>query len=186
VLLFVGFLIERKGVRHLLDADPAILSRHPDLRIVLIGKGPEEETLRARAAALGIADAVTFAGFLPHAEVIQWMQRARVLVLPSLEEGQGAVLLEALAAGTPVAGSNVDGIAEVITSQVGRLFAAGDAPGLAAAVCDLLADPACWQQTSAAARELALKTYDWRVLAQRYLALYEAVGDGHNGETDGD
>lgn len=175
VLLFVGYLIERKGVRFLLDAAPAILAEHPELRIVLIGKGPEEQSLREQAAALGIADSVTFAGFLPHAEVMAWMQRALLLVLPSVEEGQGAVLLEALAVGTPVVGSNVDGIAEVITPQVGRLFAVGDSAALAAQVNELLNTPACWQQASDAARSLALAAYDWRVLAQRYLALYGAL-----------
>ena len=176
MLLFVGYLIERKGVRYLLEAAPAILARHPNLRIVLIGKGPEEQRLREQAEALGIAGSVSFAGFLPHAEVIEWMQRSLLLVLPSVEEGQGAVLLEALAAGTPVVGSNVDGIAEVITPQVGRLFPVADAAALAAEVNDLLATPACWQQASDAARRLALATYDWRVLAQRYLALYGALG----------
>ena len=175
VLLFVGYLIERKGVRYLLEAAPAILARHPDLRIVLIGKGPEEQRLREQAEALGIAGSVVFAGFLPHAEVIEWMQRSLLLVLPSVEEGQGAVLLEALAAGTPVVGSNVDGIAEVITPQVGRLFPVADTAALASQVNDLLATAACWQQASDAARSLALDTYDWRVLAQRYLALYGAL-----------
>ena len=175
VLLFVGYLIERKGVRYLLEAAPAILARHPELRIVLIGKGPEEQRLREQAQALGIAGSVAFVGFLPHAEVIEWMQRSLLLVLPSVEEGQGAVLLEALAAGTPVVGSNVDGIAEVITPQVGRLFPVADAAALASQVNDLLATAACWQQASDAARSLALATYDWRVLAQRYLALYGAL-----------
>jgi glycosyltransferase involved in cell wall biosynthesis len=176
VLLFVGYLIERKGVRYLLEAAPAILARHPNLRIVLIGKGPEEQQLRAQAEALGVAGSVSFEGFLPHAEVIKWMQRSLLVVLPSLEEGQGAVLLEALAAGTPVVGSNVDGITEVITRQVGRLFPVGDAAALAAEVDDLLATPTCWQQASGAARRLAFDTYDWRVLAQRFLALYGALG----------
>lgn len=175
VLLFVGYLIERKGVRYLLEAAPAILARHPNMRIVLIGKGPEEQRLREQAEALGIAEAVSFVGFLPHAEVLKWMQRSMLLVLPSVEEGQGAVLLEALAAGTPVVGSNVDGIAEVITPQVGRLFPVGDTAALAAQVNDLLVTSACWQGASAAARSLALTTYDWGVLAQRYLALYGAL-----------
>jgi glycosyltransferase involved in cell wall biosynthesis len=176
VLLFVGYLIERKGVRYLLEALPAILSRHPDVRVVLAGKGPEEQALREQAAALGVGAAVSFEGFLPHPEVMGWMQRSLLLVLPSVEEGQGAVLLEALAAGTPVVGSDVDGIAEVITPQVGRLFPVGNAEALAQGVCDLLDDPARWQEASSAARRRAQETYNWSVLAQRFLALYGALG----------
>jgi len=175
VILFAGFLIERKGVRSLLDAAPAILAQLPDYRIVLVGSGPEEETLRAQAAALGIAHAVEFCGFVPQEEVRSWMQQARVLVLPSHEEGQGVVLLEALASGTPVVGSDVDGIAEVVTPEVGALFSVGDVSALAAAVVGVLEDESHWQRLSLAARQRAVAHYDWNVLARRFRLLYESL-----------
>lgn len=175
VILFAGFLIARKGVDFLLAAAPAILARLPGYRIVLVGAGPEEAALRAQATALGIGGAVEFCGFLPQAEVRTWMQRARVLVLPSREEGQGVVLLEALASGTPVAGSDVDGIAEVVTPEVGALFPVGDPAALAAAVIGLLEDEERWRRLSQAARQRAVAHYDWSVLARRYIQLYETL-----------
>ncbi len=174
-ILFVGFLIKRKGVDFLLDALPAVLAHLPDYRLVLVGEGPEEETLRRQAEQLGIAHAVEFTGFLPQAEVRRWMRTAQVLVLPSREEGQGVVLLEALASGTPVIGSDVDGIAEVIDERVGALTPAGASAHLAAAITALLADRATWRAKSEAARQRALARYDWRNLAADYLALYETL-----------
>ena len=124
---------------------------------------------------MDIAHAVEFAGFLPQDEVRQWMQRARVFVLPSLEEGQGAVLLEALASGTPVVGSNVDGIAEVVTPDVGGLFPVCDARALGAAVIRVLDSDDGWQRMSVAARARALQEYNWDVVAGRFIQKYATM-----------
>ena len=160
VILFVGYLIERKGVRHLLAALPAVLKALSGFRAVLIGDGPEEAALRQQAANLGIADRVDFLGFLPHDQVRAWMQRASVFVLPSLEEGQGVVLLEALASGLPVIASRVDGIQEVVTAQVGLLVEPAQPQRSAQALLTLLADSTQWAMMSQQARQHMLQHYD--------------------------
>lgn len=175
IVLFVGFLIARKGPRYLLEAAPALLARRPGLRFVLIGDGPEESALRAQAAALGIAGQVDFLGAQPQEVVRRWMRRARLFVLPSLEEGQGVVALEALASGTPVVASGVDGLREVVTPEVGRLVPPADPAALAAAAADLLEHSALWERASAHARRRALDVYDWRRIATRFIQLYENV-----------
>lgn len=175
VILFVGFLIQRKGVQYLLEAAAQVLARHPEYRVVLLGEGPEEQALRDQVARLGIGDAVEFAGFQPQRVVRDWMRRARIFVLPSVEEGQGVVLLEALASGTPVVGSKVDGIAEVITPDVGRLFPVGDVAALASHLMELIENATLRHQLGEAARARAEAEYDWDRLAQAYIALYEQV-----------
>ena len=110
LIVFAGSLIERKGVRYLLAAMPAILRRFPSYRLAVLGDGPQQPLLQALAADLEVAGQVDFLSFQAASQVSKWMQRAKVLVLPSLEEGLGVVLLEALASGTPVVGSAVDGI----------------------------------------------------------------------------
>jgi len=175
VILFVGFLIQRKGVQFLLEAAAQVLARHPEYRVVLLGEGPEEQSLREQAARLGIGHAVEFAGFQPQRAVRDWMRRARIFVLPSVEEGQGVVLLEALASGTPVVGSDVDGIAEVITPDVGRLFPVRDAAALAGHLLELIEKATLRRQLGTAARIRAEAEYDWDRLAQAYIALYEQV-----------
>lgn len=175
VILFVGYLIARKGVRYLLDALPPVLQALPNFRAVLIGDGPEENALRQQAAALGIAERVEFLGFLPQEQVRHWMQRATVFVLPSLEEGQGVVLLEALASGLPVVASRVDGIQEVVTNQVGVLVEPAQPPALAAALLNLLQNPSQWAALSQQARQHMLNHYDWDQIANRYLELYQEL-----------
>jgi glycosyltransferase involved in cell wall biosynthesis len=114
-ILFVGSLIPRKGANYLIDAMPRVLAALPGYRLVMLGDGPDEQALRKQAAALGIADCIDMLGFRPQAEVVAQMRRARLFVLPSLEEGLGVVLLEALACGTPIVASAVDGIVDAVT-----------------------------------------------------------------------
>jgi glycosyltransferase involved in cell wall biosynthesis len=175
IILFVGSFIERKGVRFLLTAGADLLRKLPGYRIQLIGEGPQEPLLRDMVDRLGLSDRVQFKGFLSQDEVRIAMQRARLFVLPSLEEGLGVVLLEALACGTPIVASDVDGIPDVVTPEVGLLVPAGSAPALASAVMELLGDANRWQRLSDAARDRAVAHYDWRHIAQQYLAVYRDI-----------
>lgn len=174
-ILFVGSLIERKGAKYLLAAMQRVLKQFSSYRLVLIGEGPQYAMLKGLAASLGIAQQVSFLGFLPQDQVREQMQRARLLVLPSLEEGQGVVLLEALACGTPVVASRVDGIPEVITEDVGTLVPPADPQALSAAVLSILDQPRRWAEMSRNARERAVRHYDWDHLAAQYIAIYESM-----------
>ena len=179
LLLFTGFLIPRKGVRYLLDALALLPPRLDHWRLALVGDGPEEANLRGQAAALGLTDRIEFVGVQPQPEVAAWMRRAQLFVLPSLEEGQGVVLLEALASGTPVVASDVDGIREVVTPEVGRRVPPADPPALAAALTELLSDPAQRAAMSAAARQRAETHYDWDIIARRFIDRYAALVEGN-------
>jgi glycosyltransferase involved in cell wall biosynthesis len=175
LILFVGSLIERKGVRYLLQALPTVFAKLPAHRAVILGEGSQLAELRSLAKELDIASRVEFLGFLPQEGIRQYMRRACLLVLPSLEEGQGVVLLEAMASATPIIGSNVDGIRDVVTPTVGRLVPPQDPAALAQALDELLTDSAAWQEASQAARKRATSTYDWQLVAEQFLHLYESI-----------
>jgi glycosyltransferase involved in cell wall biosynthesis len=175
LILYVGSFIERKGVRHLLDAIPQVLNEFPGFRLVLIGEGPQEPVLRQQAEDLGVSELTTFVGFRPQDEIKTWMQKAQVLVLPSLEEGMGVVLLEALACGTPLVASRIDGIQDVVTPDVGVLVPPADPQALAKGLRHVLAEPLKWDQLSLAARERAMVHYDWDYVSSKYVALYRDV-----------
>ncbi|MGQ9547772.1 MAG: glycosyltransferase [Roseiflexus sp.] len=175
LILFVGSLIERKGVSYLLKAMPAVLSDFPDYRLVVVGDGPQADFLKALADKLRLGACVTFVGFQPQEIIRSWMQRAKLLVLPSLEEGMGVVLVEALACGTPIVASHVDGIRDVITPSVGVLVAPADSEALFAAMREILADPDRWKDMSRSARARAVTHYGWDEIAGRFVNLYRSV-----------
>lgn len=132
-ILFVGQLIPRKGVDLLLRAFAAI--RLPGVKLKLVGHGREEVALRRLADTLGLAESVEWLGGKNSAEIPALMAQARVLVLPSREDGWGAVVNEALMTGTPVICSNACGAADLIRQHwLGTVFPAGNVTALAEAL----------------------------------------------------
>jgi len=175
LILYVGSFIERKGVKYLLLAMPEVFRSLPQYRLVLAGEGPQYLPLRQLAKDLGIVERVTFLGFQPQNQIRTWMQRAKLLVLPSLEEALGVVLLEALACGTPIVASRVDGIKEVVTSDVGMLVPPADPVALSGAIQSILENPQQWADMSHHARGRAVMYYDWDRIASQYIALYQSM-----------
>ncbi|HEU4699649.1 MAG TPA: glycosyltransferase family 4 protein [Gemmatimonadales bacterium] len=167
-----------KGIRHLVEAFAEIRRAEPRAWLVLVGRGPEEAALRERARALGVADRVVFAGF--QREVEAHVQMFDVAAVPSLEEAFGLVAVEAMALGTPVVASDVDGLNEVVTNGVSGLLAPpADPPALARAVLRVLRDPALRARLVAGghdtARRFSLERYVGR-LTELYTELAAAPG----------
>jgi glycosyltransferase involved in cell wall biosynthesis len=117
-ILFVGSLYPVKGVQYLITAMKKIHEDIPDARLILVGDGVERERLVALSIQLGIQKYVQFVGKVPHKEVQTFMQQADVFVLPSLSEGFGIVILEAMACGLPIVATRVGGIPEVIKNDI--------------------------------------------------------------------
>lgn len=135
-ILFVGLLVPVKNVDVLMRAYARVRERL-SVPLTIAGDGPLLSDLRALAGTLGIAEFVRFPGRLKRAETAAYMQRARVLALPSSSEGFPLVLGEALACGTPVVASDVGGVPEIVTSRhVGTLVPSGDSNALASALID--------------------------------------------------
>lgn len=187
VVLHVARLVAVKGSRYLLRAFANVAPRYADAKLVVIGAGPLRNSLQRLAAALGIGERVRFLGALPHPEVLQWMRRAAMLVLPSVRtatgrvEGLGMVSLEAAATGVPVIGSAVGGIPEcVIDGQTGFLVPERDVGALAERIAELLDDPARRQRMGTAGRALIERQFDIRrqtaALESHYDSLLERSG----------
>jgi len=174
-VLFVGSLIERKGPATLLQAMRLVHQALPGARLVMVGEGDERARLEQTIAANEMADYVRLVGTQTQSAVAEFMRESRLFVLPSIEEGQGVVLMEALASGTPCVGTRVGGIPDVITEDVGRLVEPGDAPALAEAIRAYLTDTDLWQKASTAGRQRVLEHYDWNHLADEISAVYAEV-----------
>ncbi len=187
VILHVARLVAVKGTEYLLRAFAAVAPRYGDARLVVIGDGPLRGSLERLATALGISNRVQFLGALRHSEVLAWMRRAAMLVLPGIRtatgrvEGLGLVLLEAAATGVPVIGSAVGGIPEcIVDGQSGFLVPTRDASALADRMGVLLGDPSLRQRMGAAGRSHVERHFDarqqTRVLEDHYDALLGRAG----------
>ncbi|MEM0936474.1 MAG: glycosyltransferase family 4 protein [Pseudomonadota bacterium] len=136
-LLFVGRLTGIKGIFVLLQA-LAGLGR-PDIRLTLIGDGPDRGDLEAEAARLGVP--ARFLGYRSQAEVADTLSDADALVLPSFAEGVPVVLMEAMASARPVIATHVGGVRELVAPEAGWLVAPGDANSLGDAIRTLAETP---------------------------------------------
>jgi glycosyltransferase involved in cell wall biosynthesis len=173
VVLFLGDFSQRKGVRDLLAAAPAVLRRRPDARFVVAGGQPPVD-VAAQAAPLG--DAVHFPGFVRGADKLRRLQEASLLALPSYAEGMPVAVLEAMAAGLPVVATPVGGVPDFFRDGFnGRLTPPGDVPALAAAIVRLLDDPAAAQAMGRHNRQQALEQFAVPQYARRLLEVYHQV-----------
>jgi colanic acid/amylovoran biosynthesis glycosyltransferase len=152
-------LVPKKGLRTTLRAFSEIAGRYPKATLTLAGNGPLLEELRAAAATAGLADRIHFPGFLDQEALRQLIYSAHAFFHPSEtpadgnREGVPNALLEAMASGLPVLATHHGGIPEAVThGQSGYLVPEGDAPALAQAALDLLADSSRYQTMAASAR----------------------------------
>jgi glycosyltransferase involved in cell wall biosynthesis len=171
-LLFLGRLDATKGVDELLQAAAKLRRRFPRLRLVLAGVG-DVRAIEARAAALGIGEAVEFPGWVVGERKQALLERASVFVLPSYVENMPVSVLEAMAAGLPVVATNVGAIPEVVEDGVtGMLAPPGDADALARAIESILADPQRCQRMGEAGRARAQRHYSVDRVMPRLEAIY--------------
>jgi glycosyltransferase involved in cell wall biosynthesis len=179
-LLFVGRLRIRKGVDVLLAAMPELRRRHPAARLLIAGDGEHRPALERQAAALGLGEAVRFAGRVGAAEVRGLLRRAAALVVPSIYEGMPLVVLEAMDASVPVVASGVSGIPEVVDDgRTGWLVPPEDPPALAAALAAVLDEPGEARRRGAAGRRRLDERFRPEHAARRWqVAVLGVEGDG--------
>ena len=174
--LFVGRLVQKKGLRYLITAMGRVQAEHPDAELVVVGDGPLRSELEAQAAAT--LRRYRFVGALPSDEVNKWYRQARLFCAPSVTadtgetEGLPITVLEAQAMALPVISTMHSGIPEAIThDQNGLLAREHDADALAHSIAALLSNPERARRLGAAARSSVLSRFDM----QRQTALLEQL-----------
>jgi PEP-CTERM/exosortase A-associated glycosyltransferase len=181
VLGFIGSFYAYEGLPVLLRALPLMLARDPDVRVLLVGGGPQDQELKALAAELGIDNQVIFTGRVPHDQVQLYYNLVDVLVYPRLKMRLTDLVtplkpLEAMAQGRLVAASDVGGHRELIDDEkTGVLFTAGDPAALAEKVIALLQAPERWPALRQAARHFVETERHWRASVARYEAVYAGL-----------
>ena len=170
----IGSMTPEKGFEVLLDAMVEVKRRFPEVRLYAIGDGPLRAELEGRAQHLGLGETVRFLGRVE--DVRPWLHTFDMVVQPSLREGQGLALLEAMAAGCPVIASRVGGIPEFVEDQqTGILITPGDSGALAGAVCELAGDECRRQLLANAARERVRSGYSLEGMIGGVERVYERL-----------
>jgi PEP-CTERM/exosortase A-associated glycosyltransferase len=178
VLGFIGSFYAYEGLNILLQALPAMLAKNPDIRVILVGGGPQDTELKALAGRLGIQDKVVFAGRVPHDQVQRYYSLVDILVYPRLRMRLTDLVtplkpLEAMAQGRLIVASGVGGHHELIKDgNTGVLFEAGNPAALAGKLLDLLNAPERWPMLRDAARRFVETERNWGVSVERYRSVY--------------
>ena len=179
-ILFVGRLVERKGVTHLIEAVNQLPSEIRP-RLTVIGEGPERAALEAQAGATGPDGRVDFRGRVDDKDLRDAFASADVLVLPSIidargdTEGLGVVLLEAMSCGVPVVGSRAGGITDIIEDEEsGLLVPPADPEMLANALERLAREPALAARLGAAGERRVRAAFGWPEIMQSWADCYGA------------
>ncbi|HEX4680561.1 MAG TPA: glycosyltransferase family 4 protein [Gaiellaceae bacterium] len=171
--VFVGRLAEQKA----LPVALAALREVPDARLLLIGDGPERESLERRTHELGLDDRVRFLGSVSRDEVLRYLAGARAAVLSSAWENLPHAAVEALSVGTPVVSTAVGGVPEVVRDgENGLLVPAGDVPALATALRRMLDDDALRDRLAAGAQPSVAAIGRDATYERLERVLHEAVG----------
>ena len=184
-ILFVGRMVEKKGLRHLLDAWPQVLQQVPDATLTIAGFGPEEAALKARVLELRVDASVRFLGAVPQGDLPSLYRRAALLVAPFVsaasgdEEGLGLVLVEAIGCGCPVVVGDVRAMDELMGNGFGGLRVdPGNTAQLASKIVDVLRDPAGARAELEVLRRDVRARFDWRATSRRYMDLLTEVSRG--------
>ncbi len=176
MILFVGALVYLKGVHRLLEAMAEVRQQKLQARLVIIGQGDYRDELECQAESLGLTEAVEFVAPMSQVALRNYMRRCRLLVLPSLSEGLGRVLIEAMACGKPVIGTCVGGIPDLIQDGFNGYLAPPDevAP-LADRIAYLLAHPDQAAGMGARGREFVAETFSTEKYVAGYRRVFEAA-----------
>jgi glycosyltransferase involved in cell wall biosynthesis len=178
IILSVAELHERKGIKYLIEAMPKVIENCPTCKLVLVGAGPEEASLKKLVKEKNLENHVVFLGFrkdIPHI-----MKSADVFVLPSEKEAFGLVLIEAMAAELPIIASDVGGIPEIIENGTnGMLVPPHDEDRIANAISKLLNDPKTVEKFRANGNKLLRKSFDAKIMAKKTEEIYDDLLENH-------
>lgn len=188
-ILFVGRLVEKKGLRHLLDAMPLVLSERPDARLTIVGSGPEAEKLKEQSRRNGVSHQVDFLGAVSQKDLPAMYAGATVFVSPFVEsvsgdqEGLGLVTVEALGCGCPVIVGELPAVRDVLGEWPECMVDPRDTRLLAERILQVLREPRAACATALKIRaQLALRL-DWPVVADAYGRLLMEVARGETRST---
>jgi glycosyltransferase involved in cell wall biosynthesis len=182
IILFVGRLVEKKGVCYLIKAMQKISKSLPASHLLVIGYGPEEEKLKTLTKTFNLEEKIAFLGKIPNYKLVRYYGSSDVFIAPSIEgkrgdtEGLGIVFLEAIASGTAVIGTNVGGIQEIIINKkTGLIVEQKNEDQLAKSAIKLLKNEKLRIELAENARKHAKNNFSWEIIAEKFKKIYSEI-----------
>ena len=179
LILSIGRLVEKKGIKYLIMAMKDVIKVFPNAKLIIGGSGPDEDKLVKLCDDLDLKNNVIFVGYIDNADLPKYYASSDVFVLPSIEtkggdtEGLGVVLLEAMACGTPVIGSNIGGITDIIIdNNTGFLTQPENAEDIAEKIIELLSNKGVRQVVSDNGLITIQENFSWDVITDEFLESY--------------
>jgi glycosyltransferase involved in cell wall biosynthesis len=174
IMLFVGRLDPQKDPLWLMNAFPAVLKKMADVHLIFAGQGPLELEMRQTIAKMHLQQKAHILGF--RTDIPELLKSASVLVLPSHWEGMPNVVLEAFAAGIPVAATPVEGVSELVShNRTGLLVRSKDANEFAELIAGLLSDPTRAARMGHSAQSLVSEKFTWEKMCESYVEIYRKL-----------
>jgi glycosyltransferase involved in cell wall biosynthesis len=182
LIMYAGRLIDWKGVDYLVRALPEVLQKCPEAKLLIVGSGPCKSDLAGLSESLNLQKKIVFLDTVSQNELAQYYSLAHVFVLPSImsgsgeTEGLGLVLLEAMAAGIPVVGTNVGGIPDIIRDGETGLLALEKKPhDLSEKILRLLVDERLRERVKENGLRFVKENFSWKIVARKFKKVYEDI-----------
>ncbi len=181
LLVWVGRVIEQKGLKYLLQSLPAVLKTFPTAKLLIIGTGTSVKKLQKQAKKLGISNAIVFYGAENNRKKLnKLLNGCDLFVFPSIWEPFGLVIIEAMASGLPVVATRTGGIPEIVNSKNGWLIPSRNSKALAIAIAAALKRKDLLRKIGLNGRKIVEKKFNWRKAAQETIGVYQkALAKGH-------
>ena len=181
LMLFVGRVIQQKGLHHLINVMPALLKEYPRTKLLIVGKGGKLEELKRMVRKNNLEGNVVFPGFVPDGKLPELYSNADMFVLPSLWEVLPVAMLEALSCGAPLCSSDAGGNPEMVdVGKNGLIFRKGNEPEMLEKLRHMVDDPGLRKHMAVASRETALARFDWEIIAKRTQEFYDEPISEHD------
>jgi len=175
MLLFVGYVVEAKGIRYLINSMPKILEHHKDAKLVVVGDGNLREEMISLAGKIGISSNVLFLGRKEHAELPKYYASADIFILPSFSEGFPLVVMESMSSGNACITSDLPVFKRLEKENVLVTTPIGNSKAISIKVIEILSNPARSAQMQKKAREYTTKNFDWKIVTENYKKLVRGV-----------
>ncbi|MFV0476348.1 MAG: glycosyltransferase family 4 protein [Parahaliea sp.] len=182
-IVFVGRLVDKKGVEYLIQAMPTVLANYPDCKLSIIGDGPLRETLEALSDELALKGNIHFLGSQPNSQLPAYLQAAAVTVFPSVvadtgdQEGTPVAIMEALACACACVVCDYPGVRDIIIeNNTGLLAAQRSLQEIAQQILRLLDEPELARTLGDNGRKHVMARYDWRVVESQFSAVFRQLG----------